>query len=420
MHDRPRKRVVIVGGGFGGMTAAKALRNAEVDIVLIDRTNHHLFQPLLYQVATAALSPSDIAWPLRTTFRRQSNIRVLMEEVQTVDRGARVVRLKDGSLIPFDVLILAPGSWHFYFGHREWEPHAPGLKTLSDALELRERLLLAFEEADRRKDSAGAKSLLTFIIVGGGPTGVELAGSLAEIGVKAMLPDFPSLRREDLRTILVEAGDRILPGFSPRLSAKAHRALEQMGVVVMVKAPVQDVQANGVRIGDHFIESAHVIWAAGNRASPLVEVLKVPLDRAGRVKVQPDLSIAGHPWIFVIGDAAHCVGKDGQPLPGLAPVAMQQARYVGRLIKRRIPPEQRQPFVYADRGKLATIGRAKAVAELGPLRFSGFLAWLLWCLVHIFFLIGFRNRLRVMSEWTWYYLTFKPGARLIYRKKHHE
>jgi NADH dehydrogenase len=396
------------------MTAAKSLRSAEVDIVLIDRTNHHLFQPLLYQVATAALSPSDIAWPLRTTFRRQSNIRVMMEEVQTIDRGARVVRVRDGLLIPFDVLILAPGSRHFYFGHREWEPHAPGLKTLSDALELRERLLLVFEEAERRKDTDRAEGSLTFIIVGGGPTGVELAGSLAEIGLKAMLPDFPSLRREDLRIILVEAGDRILPGFSSSLSAKAQAALEHMGVLVMVRAPVQDVRANGVLIGDQFIESAHIIWAAGNRASPLVEALKVPLDRAGRVKVQADLSIPGHPWIFVIGDAAHCVGKDGQPLPGLAPVAMQQARYVAHLIKEQIAPELREPFVYADRGALATIGRAKAVAELGPLRFSGLLAWLLWCIVHIFFLIGFRNRLRVMSEWMWYYLTFKPGARLIY------
>jgi NADH dehydrogenase len=261
---------------------------------------------------------------------------------------------------------------------------------------------------------------LTFIIVGGGPTGVELAGSLAEIGVKAMLPDFPSIRREDLRIILVEAGDRILPGFSPKLSAKAQAALEQMGVIVRVKTSVQDVQPNGVPIDDQFIESSHIIWAAGNRASPLLEALDVPLDRAGRVKVQADLSIPGHPWIFVIGDGAHCVGKDGQPLPGLAPVAMQQARYVARLIKERLTPDRRPPFVYADRGKLATIGRAKAVAEFGPLRLSGLVAWLLWCVVHIFFLIGFRNRLRVMSEWIWYYLTFKPGARLIYGRTRRE
>jgi NADH:ubiquinone reductase (H+-translocating) len=417
MRAHDRKQLVIVGGGFGGLTAARSLKRAPIDIVLVDRTNHHLFQPLLYQVATAALSPSDIAWPLRTTFRSQSNVRVVMDEVQSIDRRRRTVQVRDGPPIPFDMLILAPGSRHSYFGHRNWEPHAPGLKTLADALELRERLLLVFEEAVRRQRNAEHRSNLTFVIVGGGPTGVELAGALAEIGFKAMKPDFPSLPWDRLRILLVEGGERILPGFSPDLSAKARSALERMGVTVMCKTMVRTVEAGRVVIGDQTIESVHMIWAAGNRASPLVESLDVPLDSSGRAKVLADLTIPDDPWLFVIGDAAHCPGKDGTPLPGLAPVAMQQGRYVAGLIVKQTPPEQRPPFVYADRGILATIGRAKAVAELGPLRLSGLPAWLLWCMVHIFFLIGFRNRIRVMSEWMWYYLTFKPGARLMYWKQ---
>ena len=412
-----RKRLVIVGGGFGGLAAAQSLNTAPVDIVLIDRTNHHLFQPLLYQVATAALSPSDIAWPLRTTFRSQSNVRIVMDEVRGIDPNERVVQMLQGPSIPFDVLILAPGARHSYFGHREWEPHAPGLKTLADALELRERLLLVFEESVRRQQTAETTANLTFVIVGGGPTGVELAGALAEIGFKAMRPDFPSLPWDNLRILLVEGGERILPGFSPALSAKATSALERMGVTVLVKTMVQDVKAGAVVIGDQLIEAAHMIWAAGNRASPLLESLNVPLDPSGRAKVRTDLTIPNDPWLFVIGDAAHAAGKDGTPLPGLAPVAMQQGRYVAGLIKKHTPPERRPPFVYADRGMLATIGRAKAVAESGPFRVSGLFAWLLWCAVHIFFLIGFRNRVRVMSEWMWYYLTFKPGARLIYWKQ---
>ncbi len=417
MKGKPRRQVVIVGGGFGGLTAARALRKADVDVVLIDRTNHHLFQPLLYQVATAALSPSDIAWPLRTVLRKEANVRVVMDVVEAIDRRARVVRLSEGSSVPFDTLILSPGSRHSYFGHREWEPHAPGLKTLADGLELRERLLQVFEKAERRKDIDGGKAHLTFVIVGGGPTGVEVAGALAEVGFKAMLPDFPLLSREDLQIVLVEGSNRILPGMPPSLSAKAQSALERMGVTVMTRAHVQDVRATGVVVSNRFIEAAHVIWAAGNRASPLAASLYVPLDHLGRAKVGPDLSIPGEPWIFVIGDAGHCPGKGGDPLPGLAPVAMQQARYVAKVIRGWTEPEQRRPFVYADRGALATIGRAKAVAQLGPFRFSGVIAWVLWCVVHVFFLVGIRNRFRVMSEWLWYYATFKPGARLIYLKQ---
>ncbi|MGH7257333.1 MAG: NAD(P)/FAD-dependent oxidoreductase [Nitrospiraceae bacterium] len=409
-----RRQVVIIGGGFGGLTAAQALCKAEVDIVLIDRTNHHLFQPLLYQVATAALSPSDIAWPLRTTFRSRDNVRVVMDEVQAIDRLARNVRLRDSPPIPFDILIAAPGTRHAYFGHDAWERYAPGLKTIADAVRLRDNMLLAFEEAERRRAITHTQEPLTFVIVGGGPTGVELAGALAEIGRKAMGPDFPTLQLDDLCILLVEGGDRILSGFSPNLSAKAHAALERMGVTVKLNSMVSDVRADGVMVGQEFVSSGNIFWAAGNRASPILESFKVLQDSSGRVKVQPDLTIPDEPWIFILGDAAHSVGVDGKALPGLAPVAMQQGRYVASLIRKQTPADQRQPFVYKDRGTVATIGRAKAVAQIGPLQFSGLVAWLLWCIIHIFFLIGFRNRVRVMSEWIWYYLTFKPGARVIY------
>ncbi len=408
----PRKRVVIIGGGFGGLTAAQSLRH--VDVVLIDRTNHHLFQPLLYQVATAALSPGDIAWPLRTIFRRQPHVRVAMDEVLSIDRAARLVLLRDSAPIAFDILIVAPGSRHSYFGHDAWERSAPGIKTLADAVHLREKMLLAFEDAERRRTTTLTQEQLTFVIVGGGPTGVELAGALAEIGRKAMGPDFPTLRLDDLAILLVEGGPRILPAFNADLAAKAATALERMGVTIKLNSPVSDIRGDGVMIGNEFVRSTNIIWAAGNRASPLLTSLSVPRDGSDRIKVQPDLSIPGDPWIFVIGDAAHCVSPDGNPLPGLAPVAMQQGRYVARLIRRETAPEQRRPFVYADRGTLATVGRAQAVAQIGPLHLSGLVAWLLWCVVHIFFLIGFRNRVRVMSEWMWYYITFKPGARVIY------
>jgi NADH dehydrogenase len=409
-----RKRVVIIGGGFGGLTAAKSIFHA--DVVLIDRTNHHLFQPLLYQVATAALSPGDIAWPLRTMFRSQPNVHVRMDEVISIDRTARLVAVRNGSPVAFDILVVAPGSRHAYFGHDEWEPFAPGLKTMTDAVRLREKMLLAFEEAERRRAVTGTHEPLRFVIVGGGPTGVELAGALAEIGRKAMGPDFPSLRLDDMSIVLVEGGPRILPGFSEELSGKASTALARMGVTVRVNSLVSEVRKNGVQIGEEFVPSTSVIWAAGNKASPLLKTLSVPLDTSGRVKVEPDLTVPGDPWIFVVGDGAYCVGKDGKPLPGLAPVAMQQGRYAAALIERQTPPAQRRPFSYADRGMLATIGRAKAVAQIGPLHVSGLLAWLLWCVVHIFFLIGLRSRVRVMSEWIWYYLTFKPGARLLFEQ----
>ena len=408
------KQVVIIGGGFGGLTAAQSLRDA--DVLLIDRTNHHLFQPLLYQVATCALSPGDIAWPLRTIFRRHPHVRVVMDEVVSIDRAARLVRLRDSAPIGFDALVVAPGSRHSYFGHEGWEQSAPGLKTLADAVYLREKMLLAFEEAERLRVATGARNRLTFVIVGGGPTGVEMAGALAEIGRKAMGPDFPHLHLEDLAILLVEGGSLILPGFDPDLSAKAATALERKGVTIKLNSLVSEIRVDGLVIGSEFVQSTNIIWAAGNRASPLLTSLGVPQDGSGRIKVQQDLTIPGDPWIFVIGDAGHCADLGGNPLPGIAPVTVQQGRYVARLIREGTAPDQRRPFVYADRGMLATIGRAQAVAQIGLLRLSGLSAWLLWCVVHIFLLIEFRSRVRVMSEWIWYYLTFKPGARIIYNK----
>src|SRR6185295_13900046 len=413
----PHTQVVIIGGGFGGLTAAQLLR--DIDVVLIDRTNHHLFQPLLYQVATAALSPGDIAWPLRTILRPYQNVRVVMDEVLSIDRAARLVRLRDSAPIAFDALIVAPGSRHSYFGHDSWEQSAPGLKTLADALNLREKMLLAFEETERRRIATGTSDRLTFVIVGGGSTGVELAGALAEIGRKAMAPDFPNLRLDDLDILLVEGGGRILPGFSPDLSAKAAKALERKGVTIRLNSLVSEVRADGVMIGSQFVRSTNIIWAAGNRASPLLNSLAVPQDKSGRIQVRADLTIPGESWIFVIGDSAHCVDPNGKPLEGLAPVAVQQGRYVARLIREETAPDLRRPFVYADRGMLATIGRAHAVAQFGLVHLSGLFAWLIWCVVHIYLLVSFRSRMRVMSEWIWYYLTFKPGARIMYTRSRH-
>ena len=410
--------VVIVGGGFGGLAAARALHRMAGNVVLIDRMNHHLFQPLLYQVATAALSPGDIAWPLRTLLRSQANVRIMLDEVRAIDRAAHRIELLNGEPVVYSSVILAPGARHSYFGHGDWEEEAPGLKTLPDALEIRERMLLAFEKAERVKGTPEARDELTFVIVGGGPTGVELAGALAEIGRKAMAPDFPVLHQTACRILLIEGGARILEAFTPDLSSRAQASLESLGVTVMLNCRVREVTSKGVLAGSEFIRSTHVIWAAGNVASPILASLGVPLDSSGRVLVEPDLSLKEDPWVFVIGDAADCLSAEQTPLPGLAAVAMQQGRYVGGIIAGCVPKGQRTPFRYRDRGILATIGHAKAVAQFGPLSLTGTVAWLTWCFVHIFFLIGFRNRVRVMFEWMWYYVTFKPGARLIYSKEH--
>lgn len=406
------RRVVIVGAGFGGLYAARALARAPVDVTVVDRTNHHVFQPLLYQVATASLSPSQIAYPIRGVLRRQANTRVLLAEVTAVDPAARKLALRDGEL-DYDFLILAAGARHSYFGHPEWEPLAPGLKTLDDALRIRGRILLAFERAERENDPARRRALLTFVVVGGGPTGVELAGAIGEIACQVMTRDFRTIDTRETRTILVEAGPRLLPAFPAQLSEKAEQSLERLCVEVRTGAPVTAVERSAVRVGGETIESETILWAAGVAPSPVARSLGVPLDRAGRVVVNPDLTIPGHPEVFVIGDLAACADASGQPLPGLAPVAIQQGEYAARAIMAATRGEPRRPFRYRDKGTMATIGRAAAVVNLGRLRFSGYPAWLLWCFIHIMWLIGFRNRFLVMIEWAWAYLRFERSARLI-------
>ncbi|CAN5499983.1 NAD(P)/FAD-dependent oxidoreductase [soil metagenome] len=406
-----RRTCVIIGGGFGGLSAAKRLRNSNVDVILIDKTNHYLFQPLLYQVATAALSPGDVAQPIRSILRRSTNIHVLMQTVLHIDTTERLI-VHDGGVISYDHLILAPGARHSYFGHPEWEAAAPGLKDLNDALLIRERLLTTFEKAERDRDLTARRRALTFVIVGAGPTGVELAGAIAEISTKTMLPDFPALRREDVRVLLVDAGPRVLTAFTEGLSAKALASLQDLGVEVQLSTPVTDVRADGVQIGDEFIYSTNVIWAAGNQASPILRDLDVPLDRQGRVFVNDDCTIPGHDDVYVIGDAANL-----RDLPGVAQVAMQQGSYAATIIKDNVAAGSRKPFRYRDLGSMATIGRARAVAQVFGLSFSGFLAWALWAAIHIASLIGFRNRFKVMIEWLWFYMSFQPGARLIVHRE---
>ena len=405
-------RVVIVGGGFGGLYAARALADAPVDVTVVDRTNHHVFQPLLYQVATASLSPSQIAYPIRGVLRRQQNTRVMLAEVVAVDPVRRTLRLADGELA-YDWLILAPGASHSYFGHAEWEPLAPGLKTLDDALRIRGRVLLAFERAERETDAERRRALLTFVVVGGGPTGVELAGAIGDIACKVMARDFRNIDTREAQTILVEAGPRILPAFPASLSEKAERSLARLCVETRTGAAVSKVEPGAVWIGGERIATETVLWAAGVQPSPLARSLGVPLDRAGRVLVNADLTIPGHPEVLVIGDLAALKDASGKPLPGLAPVAIQQGEYAARAIVRSARGEAREPFHYKDRGTMATIGRAAAVVDLGKLRFSGYPAWLLWCFIHILWLIGFRNRFLVMIEWAWAYLRFERSARLI-------
>jgi NADH dehydrogenase len=408
--DRPC--VLIVGAGFGGLYAARALKNAPVQITVIDRRNHHLFQPLLYQVATAGLSPGDIAYPIRGILGRQQNVSVLLAEAVGVDLAARRVKLRDGE-IPYDYLILAPGVRHAYFGHNDWERWAPGLKTLEDALEIRRRILLGFEKAERESDETRRRGLLTFAIVGGGPTGVELAGAIAEISRQVMVRDFRAIDPREARIVLIEGGPRILPAYPEDLSAKAEAQLKRIGVEVWTGSVVTAVDASGVIVKGAKVPAATTLWAAGVEASPLARSLGVELDRAGRVNVQPDLTVPGHPEVFVIGDLAALRDKDGKLLPGVAPVAIQQGRHAARSIlraSRGLPPG---PFRYLDRGSLATIGRAAAVADFGWIKFSGFFAWLSWLFIHIFFLIGFRNRFIVMFEWAWAYFTYQRAARLI-------
>ncbi|MDD5559231.1 NAD(P)/FAD-dependent oxidoreductase [Candidatus Methylomirabilis sp.] len=410
IHDRPH--VVIVGAGFGGLYAARSLKDADVRITVIDRRNYHLFQPLLYQVATAGLSPADIAYPIRSVLNRQKNTRVFLAEATSIDVNARKVILQDGET-GYDYLILAAGACHSYFGHPEWEIYAPGLKGVDDALEIRRRILLAFEKAEREMDEVRRRALLTFVIVGGGPTGVELAGAIGEIACQVMVGDFRAINPQDARIILIEAGPRVLPSFPEDLSTKAEASLKRLSVDVRKNSPVTTIQPNAVVIGDEYIPAATVLWAAGVAASPLARSLRVPLDRAGRVLVEPDLSIPGHPEVFVIGDLAAFVHQGGCLLPGLAPVAIQQGRHAALNILRRCRGLPSEAFRYVDRGTLATIGRAAAVANFGTVKLSGFLAWIAWIFIHIFFLIGFRNRFIVLFEWAWAYVTWHRSARLI-------
>jgi NADH dehydrogenase len=411
-------RIVIVGAGFGGLSAAYALRWVNAQVTIIDRRNYHLFQPLLYQVATASLSPAEIAQPIRSIVRGQRNTHVLLDDVLGVDKQAKLVRTAAGRAVPFDYLILATGARHSYFGKDNWEIDAPGIKTVDDATRLRSEILLAFERAEVEPDLSKRAALLTFVIVGGGPTGVELAGAIAELARKSITNDFRAITPHSTRIVLVEAGVRLLPSFPEVLSAEAKRVLEAMDVEVRIGIPVTDITSDAVTLGTgaqrEIIPAKTAMWAAGVRASPAGEWLKTPTDRAGRVVVNPDFSTPENPQIFVVGDTAAFKGPNGHMLPGMAPVAKQAGAYVGKLIAARIVhARDPKPFVYRDYGNLAAIGRSNAVADFGWIRLKGFLGWVLWSVAHIYFLIGFRNRFVVAASWAWSYLTYQRGARLI-------
>ena len=408
--------MVVLGGGFAGLSAAKVLGRGDVDVVLVDRTNHHVFQPLLYQVATASLSPADIAVPIRWVLRARRNVTVLMEEAQEIDTARRVVvtlTAEGRRELPYDWLIVATGARHSYFGHEEWEADAPGLKSIEDALEIRNRFLAAFERAEGVEDPARRRIEQTIVVVGGGPTGVELAGIIPAIAREALRRDFRRIDTRDTRVILVEGGSRLLPSFPEPLSERARRDLVELGVDVRLGSIVTAVDEGGVNIGAERIDAGTVLWAAGNAASPLARSLGVPLDRAGRVVVEPDLSLPGHPEIFVVGDVAAVTMPEGGLVPGVAPAANQEGRHAARNILRRLAGEPTRPFRYLNKGNLATIGRHHAVADFGRLRLTGAIAWWFWLFVHILYLVGFRNRISVLIQWAYAYFTYQRGARLI-------
>lgn len=415
MNRTAKPKVVIIGGGFGGLQTAKGLASAPVDALLIDRQNHHLFQPLLYQVATAALSPADVAWPIRRVLRRQANTRILMAEVTGIDAAARHVLLGNRH-VPYDYLVIASGATHSWFGHDDWAPYAPGLKEIVDATAIRRRILTAFELAEAETEPAMLERLRTFVIVGGGPTGVEMAGAVAELALKALPGDFRRIDPRQARVLLVEAGPRVLATFPEDLSDYARDSLERLGVEVRLRSPVTHCDARGVVVGDERIPSATVVWAAGVAASPAARWLGVEADRVGRVIVGSNFEVPGRPGIFAIGDTALFRDVNGRPLPGVAPVAKQQGAWVGRLIARRVS-ERPDPaaFRYRNAGQLATIGRRFAVVDFGRMRLKGRLAWWFWGIVHIYFLINARSRMIVAIEWLWSYLTYDRGARLITR-----
>lgn len=406
--------VVVIGGGFGGLAAVLGLKNAGVRITVIDQRNHHLFQPLLYQVATASLATSDIAWPIRWLLRGRSEVTTLLGTVVGVDRDARRVMLREGQVIDFDTLVIATGARHAYFGHDEWEPFAPGVKTLEDATTIRRRILVAFEQAEREDDPQRRAALMTFVIVGGGPTGVELAGTIAELAHHTLKGEFRRIDPKATRVVLIEAGPRILPGFLPDLSAYAHTALERLGVEVALGEPVTACTAAGATFAGNLLPAATIIWAAGVQASPAAEWLSAPADRVGRVQVESDLTVPGHPEIFVVGDTAAVLAPDGAPVPGIAPAAKQEGRHVAKTIRARLAGHTApRPFRYRHAGSLATIGKREAIVDFGWLKLRGRLAWWLWGIAHVYFLIGARNRLQVSLNWLWIYLRDQRSARLI-------
>ncbi len=408
-----RHRVVIVGAGFGGLETVYRLAGAPVAVTLVDRRNHHLFQPLLYQVATASLATSEIAWPIRYLLRGRPEVTTLLATVTGVDATARRVTLDGGDSLPYDTLVVATGARHAYFGHDEWEPFAPGLKTLEDATTLRRRILIAFEDAERESDPQRRAALLTFVIIGAGPTGVELAGTISELAHETLPPDFRNIDTHTARVVLIEAGSRVLAGFPDELSAYAQRSLESLGVELTFGQPVTECTADGVVYGDNKLDAKTIIWAAGVRASPAAEWLGAPADRAGRLQVLPDLTVPGHPDVFAIGDTVMINDPDGKPVPGIAPAAKQQGRYVARSIKARLRGETLPPFVYKHGGNLAQIGKRLAVIDFGRVKLRGALAWWIWGIAHIYFLIGLRNRLSVAMNWLWIYTRQQRGARLI-------
>ena len=415
MATAERPHVVILGGGFAGLYLARGLRRDAVRVMIIDRRNHHLFQPMLYQVAAAALSPQDIAAPIRSVLRRQRNAEVVLGDVERIDVERREIRLLDGAIIGYDYCAVATGARHSYFGRDEWEPYAPGLKSVEDALDIRRRMLYAFERAEREPDPRKRHEYLTFVVVGGGPTGVEMAGAIAEIRRFALARDFRHIDPREATVMLVEGGSRILSSYPEKLSARAKADLRSLGVDVRENTMVTNITATTVEASGWVIPTTTVVWAAGNQASSVCATLGAPLDRAGRVVVEPDCSIAGHPEVFVLGDAAAFTHQPGMPgaLPGVCPVAIQMGQYAAKAIRRDLASMPRTPFSYWDKGQLAVIGRGHAVADIGRFEFGGVIAWLTWAFVHIFFLIGFRNRVMVLLEWSWSYLTYSPGARLI-------
>ena len=409
--------IVVIGAGFGGLHVCKALKNVPVNVALFDRNNYHLFQPLLYQVATAALSPADIAFPIRSIFRKQRNVDCVLAEVSSIDLAKNCINARE-LCIDYDYLVVAAGATHSYFGRDEWEKFAPGLKRVEDAIEIRKRILLAYEEAEHEEDEAARRAKLTFVVVGGGPTGVELAGSLREIAVEQIQKDYHNIDTSTARVILVEANDRVLKNMHPKLSEKAKKALVKMGIEVRLSGRVTLIDDGGVCVGDERIGANNVFWAAGVKANPIAKSMGVALDKAGRVNVNPDLSVPGYPNVFVIGDLANVTDpQTKQPVPGLAPAAMQMGQFVGKILRQTVTanlkPEDRPRFEYWDKGTMATIGKAKAVADIRGWKFSGFIAWCMWSGIHLLFLIGFRSKLIVLVNWLWNYIFDSKGARLI-------